>query len=513
MSTVTTSSSNHSSSSVANAAASARLPVGGRILVAEDDAALRELLVELLTDAGYDVVAVGSGTEALPRLRGSNPPEVVLTDLVMPGLGGEALLAMIQRERAHIPVIVMTAFGSIDSAVQLVRAGAFDYVTKPVATSALLQSLARGVAEARVQANAKASLQASAQAQSDSAATTSRAQFSGIVAESDEMKQLLAVVQRVGAVPHPVLLTGESGTGKEVLAHAVHAVSARSAFVAINCGAVPANLIESELFGHERGAFTGADREKVGLFEAADGGTLFLDEIGELPLALQPALLRLLESGEARRVGSTRTRTFDVRVIAATNRDLEGETRAGRFREDLYWRLNVLHLDVPPLRDRPADVRALAAKFLSEASGKHTLDAAAESLMLAYAWPGNVRELRNTIQRAATFARSEVITAADLPPRLRAANQAAALVAKASSEQLPLHAVERAYVLEVLRQTAGNKSRASEILGLDRKTLYRKLAEYASERDVEDALEAKLAEAGARSDEPVAGEPDTVQGT
>ncbi|MBC8089549.1 MAG: sigma-54-dependent Fis family transcriptional regulator [Phycisphaerae bacterium] len=450
----------------------------GRILVAEDDGALRELLVELLTDAGYSVVAVGSGSEALPRIRGANPPEVVLTDLVMPGLGGEALLAMVQREHAHIPVVVMTAFGSIDSAVQLVRAGAFDYVTKPVATSALLQSLARGVAEARAQ-----------RVESDAATTAARVQFTGIVAESTEMKQLLAVVQRVGAVPHPVLLTGESGTGKEVLAHAIHGVSGRSAFVAVNCGAVPANLIESELFGHEKGAFTGADREKVGLFEAADGGTLFLDEIGELPLALQPALLRVLESGEARRIGSTRTRKFDVRVIAATNRDLEGETRTGRFREDLFWRLNVLHLDVPPLRDRPADVSALATRFLKESGSTHSLDASAESLMLAYAWPGNVRELRNTIQRAATFARSEIITVADLPPRLRAANQAASLVAKASTEQLPLHAVERAYVLEVLRQTAGNKSRASEILGLDRKTLYRKLAEYASEQEVEDALD------------------------
>ncbi|MGV3710809.1 MAG: sigma-54-dependent transcriptional regulator [Gemmatimonas sp.] len=461
-----------------NSGAAANAAHSGHVLVAEDDAALRELLVELLTDAGYDVTAVGSGTEALPRLRGSNPPDVVLTDLVMPGLGGEALLAMIQRERSHIPVIVMTAFGSIDSAVQLVRAGAFDYVTKPVATSALLQSLARGIAEARVQ-----------QQRAPVPEVESSDAFSGIVAESVEMKQLLAVVQRVGSAPHPVLLTGESGTGKEVLAHAIHSVSGREAFIAVNCGAVPANLIESELFGHERGAFTGADREKVGLFEAADGGTLFLDEIGELPVALQPALLRVLESGEARRVGSTRTRKFDVRVIAATNRDLEGETRTGRFREDLYWRLNVLHLDLPPLRERPADVKALAAKFLLEAGNRHSLDATAESLMLAYAWPGNVRELRNTMQRASTFARGEFITVADLPPRLRAANHTASLVAKASSEQLPLHAVERAYVLEVLRQTAGNKSRASEILGLDRKTLYRKLAEYASEREVEDAME------------------------
>lgn len=484
MTSATTPTSLSPSSAPGSTAASSNAASGaGRILVAEDDNALRELLVELLTDAGYAVVAVASGADALPRIRGANPPEVVLTDLVMPGLGGEALLAMVQREHAHIPVIVMTAFGSIDSAVQLVRAGAFDYVTKPVATSALLQSLARGVAEARA-----------GRAEPSATSAKPRAQFSGIVAESAEMKQLLSVVERVGVVPHPVLLTGESGTGKEVLAHAIHSVSGRGAFVAVNCGAVPANLIESELFGHERGAFTGADREKVGLFEAADGGTLFLDEIGELPVALQPALLRVLESGEVRRVGSTRSRVFDVRVIAATNRDLEGETRTGRFREDLFWRLNVLHLDLPPLRERPADVSALTARFLLESGSSHKLDAAAESLMLAYAWPGNVRELRNTIQRAATFARGEIITVADLPPRLRAANQAASLVAKASTEQLPLHAVERAYVLEVLRQTAGNKSRASEILGLDRKTLYRKLAEYASEQEVEDALDETSAE-------------------
>jgi DNA-binding NtrC family response regulator len=453
-------------------------PAASSVLVAEDDAALRELLQELLTDAGYEVSVVSSGVEALPRIRGLRAPNVVLTDLVMPGLGGEALLAVIQRECPHIPVIVMTAFGSIDSAVQLVRAGAFDYVTKPVATSALLQSLERGVLESRARfANTKRVPELAPHS------------FLGIVAESAEMKGLLAVVQRVAAVAHPVLLTGESGTGKEVLANAIHDGSGRGAFVAVNCGAVPANLIESELFGHERGAFTGADREKIGLFEAANGGTLFLDEVGELPAALQPALLRVLESGEVRRVGATRTRKFDVRVIAATNRDLEGETRAGRFREDLFWRLNVLHLDVPPLRDRQADVKALAAKFLADLGGTHSLDAAAESLMLGYAWPGNVRELRNTIQRAATFARETVIHIDDLPPRLREANQAAALVARASSEQLPLHAVERAYVLETLRQTAGNKSRAAEILGLDRKTLYRKLAEYASEREQEDAMD------------------------
>jgi DNA-binding NtrC family response regulator len=482
----------------------------GRVLVAEDDAALRELLVELLTESGYDVVASPNGADALARLRGATPPEVVLTDLMMPGLGGEAVLRAVGDAHPGLPVVVMTAFGSIDSAVRLVRAGAFDYVTKPVGTAELLASLARAVAESRARRGGAASKAVPAGGTAGAPATATvgaagAAAMAGIVAESAQMRAVLALVERVAPAPHPVLLTGESGTGKEVIARAIHARSGRGPFVAVNCGAVPEPLIEAELFGHEKGAFTGADRDKAGLVEAAHGGTLFLDEIGELPVAVQPALLRVLERGEVRRVGATQARHFDVRIVAATNRDLEDEMRAGRFRDDLYWRLNVLPVELAPLRERPADVRALARRFLDEAGCQWPLEPAAEALLAAYAWPGNVRELRNAMQRAATLATGPVIRAADLPARLREANSAAALVATASAELLPLAAVERAYVLEVLRRTEGNKSRAAEVLGMDRKTLYRKLAEWARETsdgadggaaDVADAAAAGTTDAG-----------------
>jgi DNA-binding NtrC family response regulator len=449
----------------------------GRILVAEDDSALRELLVELLNDAGHTVIEASTGTEALALFRADPRIDVVLTDLMMPSMGGEGVLAAVHETRPELPVIVMTAFGTIDSAVRLVRAGAFDYVTKPVGLAELLASLARGVAQSRQSANVAATPEVIAE---------DIERDNDVIAESVQLKQLLELVERVATVPHPVMLTGESGTGKEVFARLIHRRSRREPFIAVNCGAVPEALIESELFGHERGAFPGAERDKHGLLEAAHGGTLFLDEVGELPLSLQPSLLRFLESGEVRRVGATRSSAFDVRVIAATNRDLEGEMRSGRFREDLYWRLNVLHLDIPPLRERIADVPALATKFLRDAGCNKPLDHTTMSVLVSYAWPGNVRELRNVMQRAATFATSDRLMPDDLPDRLREANKAAALVASASQQQLPLRSVERAYVLEVLRSVEGNKSRAAEILELDRKTLYRKLAEYASEPEPHD---------------------------
>ncbi|MBP6775468.1 MAG: sigma-54-dependent Fis family transcriptional regulator [Gemmatimonadaceae bacterium] len=470
--------------------ASADVMETGRVLVAEDDAALRELLVEVLTGAGHRVIAVPNGAEALARLQHNESVDAVLTDLIMPGIGGEAVLAGVRERAPRIPVIVMTAFGSVESAVRLVRAGAFDYVTKPVGTAELLHAISRAVTQSKraaVEARAEATLSAE-EAAAPSAMLRQRV-FGSLVAESASMQSLLRLVERVAVSKHPVLLTGESGTGKEVLAHAIHALSQRGPFIVVNCGAIPEQLIESELFGHERGAYTGADRERQGLVAAADGGTLFLDEIGELPLALQPALLRFLESGEARRVGATATRHYDVRVIAATHRDLEGEMATGRFREDLFWRLNVLPLDVAPLRERVDDVLPLARRFLSESGGSHVLDPASETLLTTYAWPGNVRELRNAMHRAATFSSGPVVMPDELPPRLREANRAAALVAHASQQQLPLRAVERAYVLEIVRRTDGNKSRAAEILGLDRKTLYRKLAEYADEPDTSDAVE------------------------
>ncbi|MEO7521116.1 MAG: sigma-54 dependent transcriptional regulator [Gemmatimonas sp.] len=463
-------------------------PACGRILVAEDDAALRELLVELLLNAGHQTLGVPNGAQALIALQDADAFDVVLTDLMMPGVGGEGVLAGVRDRFPHVPVIVMTAFGTIDSAVRLVRAGAFDYVTKPVATGELVRVIARAVTEAAARRAASGSNapSLSTSAGDDAASESERKAVRGIIAESSAMRELLALAQRIAPSPHPVLLAGESGTGKEVLAAAIHAFSRRDPFVVVNCGAIPSQHFEAELFGHERGAFPGADRDRMGLIESANGGTLFLDEIGELPIALQPALLRFVESGQARRVGATGTSQFDVRVIAATHHDLESEMREGRFREDLYWRLNVLSLDVVPLRERADDVLPLARHFLRDTGSSRQLEPSTAALLAAYAWPGNVRELRNAMQRAAAFGTGSTITPDDLPPRLRDANRVAALVAQASQQHVPLRDVERAYVLEIVRRTDGNKSRAAEILGLDRKTLYRKLAEYAQEPESTD---------------------------
>jgi DNA-binding NtrC family response regulator len=440
-----------------------------RLLVVEDDAALRPLLAELLAAEGYDPLTASGGREALMMLDAHPEVRVILTDLLMPDGGGEELLrAVVSREPAR-RVVVMTAFGSIESAVRLVRAGAFDYLTKPVSTTELLRTVARAATD-----------QPASDAISRAAITL--AGGSALVARSAAMKSVMEVVDRAAHATHPVLFSGESGVGKEVLAREMHARSGRGSFVAVNCAAIPESSVESELFGHVRGAFPGADRDRTGLFESADGGTLFLDEIGELPMSVQPKLLRALESGEVRRVGEDSALTYDVRVLAATHHDLESEMREGRFREDLYWRLAVLQVEVPPLRDRPDDVEPLAESLLAEASGGRVrrIEGSARRAMLAYGWPGNVRELRNAMQRAATLATTDVITAGDLPPRVREGEGITSLIQRAAQELLPLEAVERAYVLDVLKRAEGNKTKAAEILGLDRKTLYRKLTEWAA---------------------------------
>jgi two-component system response regulator HydG len=439
-----------------------------RLLVVEDDGALRALLAELLAAEGYDPLTASGGREALTMLEAHPDVRVILTDLLMPDGGGEELLrAVVAREPAR-RVVVMTAFGSIESAVRLVRAGAFDYLTKPVSTTELLRTVARAATD---QPTTEATRVA-----------TAAAGGTDLIARSASMKAVLEVVERVAHATHPVLFTGESGVGKEVLARRVHARSGRGPFVAVNCAAIPEASVESELFGHVRGAFPGADRDRTGLFESADGGTLFLDEIGELPMSVQPKLLRALESGEVRRVGEDSALTYDVRVLAATHHDLESEMREGRFREDLYWRLAVLQVEVPPLRDRPDDVEPLAEALLAEASGGRVrrIEGSARRAMLGYGWPGNVRELRNAMQRAATLATTDLITAGDLPPRVREGEGITTLIQRAAQELLPLEAVERAYVLDVLKRAEGNKTKAAEILGLDRKTLYRKLTEWAA---------------------------------
>jgi len=445
-----------------------------QVMVVEDDRELRELLVDLLGEAGYESVPMPGADAALQAIEAGLPCDLVLTDLLMPGIRGEVLLERLRDLRPELNVIVMTAFGSIGSAIELVKAGAYDYLTKPLDSDVLLGTTRRALEESRLRREAA---QATRAAGAEPPA--------GFVGASKPMQRLFQLVARVGAARQPVLITGESGTGKELVARALHARSGRGAFVAVNCGAIPENLLESELFGHERGAFTGADRAKEGLIEAADGGSLFLDEIGELPLALQPKLLHALEHADVRRVGATQPRAVDVRFILATNRDLEAEVESGRFREDLFWRLNVIHLHVPPLRERPADIPLLAEHFLEaarrEAAGAgvpEAIAAPAMALLTAYPWPGNVRELRNAIHSAAAMSSARELRAEDLPPRIRSGGEAASLVAGASQQQLSLHELERLYVLEILRQSGGNKSRAADTLGLDRKTLYRKLQEY-----------------------------------
>jgi DNA-binding NtrC family response regulator len=436
-----------------------------RIILVEDDLELREFLREVLEEAGYAVGGFPSADEAFAYLAAGGAADAVVTDLIMPGMRGHELLAEVRRTRPELNVIIITAFGAIDSAIALVKAGAYDYLTKPFGTDELLLTLERALEESRLRREVVR------------LADSSRS-LPGFVGASRAILEVYDLVRRAAGSSSPVLITGESGTGKELVARALHQLSARNGrFVAVNCAALPENLLESELFGHEKGAFTGADREKQGLLEAAHGGTLFLDEVTELPASLQPKLLRALEEGEVRRLGATRARTFDVRFVAATNHDIEKQVDEGRFRSDLYWRLHVLHIHVPPLRERTADIPLLVEHFLAGRSSSPD----ALAVLTAYPWPGNVRELRNALERAATLAAGPEIRAQDLPPRIRDAGTAAVRISDASRRNLPLRDLERAYILEVLRQTGGNKSRAADILGLDRKTLYRKLDEYRAE--------------------------------
>lgn len=442
-----------------------------RVLLVEDDRDLRAFLAEELEEAGYEVALFPTADAALAEVVQGAAADLVISDLIMPGMRGHELLAELRARRPELNVVIITAFGSIDSAIQMMRGGAYDYLAKPFGTEELLLTVRRALEESRLRRELARRSQAGAVPP-------------GFVGASRPMRELFDLLGRASASALPVLVTGETGTGKELVARAIHDASGRDSFVAINCAALPEHLLESELFGHEKGAFTGADREKIGLFQAANRGTIFLDEVGELPLALQPKLLRVLESGEIRRVGATRAQTVDARVVAATHRNLETAVAEGRFREDLYWRINVLTLHVPALRDRTADIPLLAEHFLARGRGAHELSrptrvsAEAMAILVGYAWPGNVRELRNAIDRAAVLARSGEIRAEDLPPRVRARGAVAALVASAAERSVPLHEVERAYIMEVVRRSGGKRGIAANILGMDRKTLYRRLQEY-----------------------------------
>jgi len=443
-----------------------------RVLIVEDSDDMRDLMKLLLEETGYETLTAGGGHEALKYIEDNREfIDIVITDVQMPGVTGHEILAAVRARRGETPVIVITAFGSVEQAVGMVQSGAFQYLTKPFNKEKLL-----GLIEKALEHSAPRREQARLRRESPS--TPPR-----IIGASKPMRELFEQIARSARSASTVLITGESGTGKELIARAIHDASGRNgAFVPVNCAAIPAELIESEFFGHTGGAFTGAKKARPGMFEAADGGTIFLDEIGELPLTMQPKLLRVLQEGKVRRIGAEHERPVKVRVVVATNRDLESEIQTGKFREDLYWRLNVIQLSLPPLRKRPFDIPLLIEHFIdryAEASGAPQLEVSAEALAIltAYAWPGNVRELENVIERAVAMTSGAALIPDDLPERLRSGDHAAMVLNQARKNHMTLRKIKQTYVAVTLRRADGNKSRAAEMLGLDRKTLYRKLEE------------------------------------
>jgi DNA-binding NtrC family response regulator len=452
-------------------------PEAPRVLVVEDDAILLDLLDRSLTQQGYRVFPAQSATRAL-EIFAETPIDVTVSDVRMPGMGGHELLAEIRRRDPEAELVLITAHSSVKEAVDAIHAGAADYLEKPVDCRRLHLSLQMIVERRRLRQRVRI-LELGGR---DSTL------FEGMVARSRRMLEVFGLISRVAEFPTTVLIIGESGTGKELVARAVHARSPlrNRPFVVCNCSALAASLIESELFGHVRGAFTGADRDHKGLFETADGGTIFLDEIGELPLGAQVKLLRVLENREIRRVGSPTSLPIDIRVVAATNRDLGRMVRGGEFREDLFYRLNVGLIELPPLRDRIEDLELLSAHFLTEFARRFALDKSslapdASAAMRAYAWPGNVRELCNVMERASILARGGEIQLEHLPAEIRSATLPSfspECGTAADELDLSLRSAEREQIRRALDSAGGRRVLAARLLGLSRRTLYRKLDKY-----------------------------------
>lgn len=444
----------------------------GRVVIVDDERAMGELLVTDLRLRGYDPVAFTSAGAAIEYLR-TQSTDVVLTDVRMPGTGGLELCAQLAQLDPYLPVIVMTAFGSMESAIAALRSGAYDFLTKPIESDLLVAALDRAIRHRHLQDTVRRL----------SEAVDHSRHFGEILGNSPAMQAIYAQLAQLADTDTSVLLTGQSGTGKELIARSIHRRSRRSAapLVAVNCAALPEALLESELFGHTKGAFTDARGERKGLFVEADGGTLFLDEIGELPLTMQVKLLRVLEQRAVRPVGGDREIPIDVRLISATNRDLETAVEEHTFREDLYYRINVIQIELPPLRQRGSDVLLIAQHFIelfAQRMNKRVvgLDPAAAERLLSYNWPGNVRELRNVVERAVALTRSEHIMVADLPSKVQDFRSEQTLLAGDDpTELVPLEEIENRYIQHVLKATGGNQTQAARILGVDRKTLHRKL--------------------------------------
>jgi two-component system response regulator AtoC len=458
-------------------------PNAGRLLVVDDELELCALLEAGLSKRGFTVTSRTSGDAALALLDEADFDAIVV-DLNMPGMSGLDVASWVAANRPDTPVVVITAFGSLETAVAAIRSGAYDFVTKPFEVEAIGLTLGRAVGYRRLQAEVRRLRRAAGGDGADAAAT--RLGGTALHGGSPAMLRTYDTILRAAATDASILVTGESGTGKELVARALHDKGRRASgpFVAINCGALPESLLESELFGHARGSFTDARTSRAGLLVKANGGTLFLDEIGEAPGGLQTKLLRALEERRVRPVGGDDERAFDARIVCATNRDLEAEIEGGRFRSDLYYRINVIRIDLPPLRARGDDVLLLAQRLVEQiaaATGKSVsgIAAPAAEKLLAYAWPGNVRELRNCIERAVALTRFEEITVADLPESIQDYRRSRLVVDLDDPGQLPpLEEMERRYILRVLGAMHGHRTRAAEVLGLDRKTLYRKLERY-----------------------------------
>src|SRR6059036_1521270 len=445
------------------------------ILVVDDEMGMLDVLRILLKGEGFEVTTAQGGKAGLEALKGS-PPDIVLTDIKMPGVSGTEILAAVREQDPETPVILMTAQASLQSAIQAVNQGAFYYIQKPFSNDDLVAICRRAGEQRLLKAENKQLKQ-----------EIRRRERSGLVkplGKSRAFQDVLQLAEQVAPTESTVLIRGESGTGKEVIARYIHELSARTegAFLSLNCGALPESLLESELFGHVKGSFTGAVRDKQGLFAAARGGTFFLDEIGEMAPATQVKLLRVLQEREAIPVGGTEAIPVDVRVIAATNRDLEEDVKRGRFRTDLFYRLNVIAIHLPPLRDRRDDIPILAEAFLDRSAAEHgekrkSLSRDATDAIMAYDWPGNVRELENALERAGVLTKGATISLAAMPAKITE-HRAEPLVADQPHINPTLDVIERAYITWVLQSEGGNKTRAAEVLGIDPSTLYRKLSRY-----------------------------------
>ncbi|MDT8440989.1 MAG: sigma-54 dependent transcriptional regulator [Desulfuromonadales bacterium] len=448
---------------------------GERLLIVDDEEGMRRLLVKVLTRAGYETVVAGSGAEALRQVA-ADRFDLVVTDIKMPEMDGLQLLRELKDYEPSLPVIVMTAYGTVENAVEALRAGAYDYIAKPFETDELRLAVEKLLERERLLAENRYL----------HAELESRYAFTGIVGASPAMQQVFDMASSVAASNASVLITGESGTGKELLARSVHYNSPRKEkpFVVLNCAALSEGVLESELFGHEKGAFSGALNQRKGRFEMADQGTLFIDEVGEMSMAAQVKLLRVIQEHEFERVGGNRTIKVDVRIVAATNKSLEEQVRVGRFREDLYYRLNVVNIHMPPLRDRREDIEPLSRHFLQKyvtETGKKIDDLAPRTLscLLAHDWPGNVRELQNAIERAVVLAKGSVLTPRDLPQGLQGDDQICVhLPERGGNLTEILEDLERQLIVQTLQREEGSQTRAADALGIKRTTLRYKMEKY-----------------------------------